>query len=109
MRHARDGTDGRVHQPGVPPRGVGPAVDLPRHQVAVQRRDDRRHRPGDDQPTPLCRELAVPRLPVNFTSGMTGNESCRLRTTWLRISNLLAPWSPVNEMTITAGTIASEA
>src|SRR5439155_25486277 len=43
---------------------------------------------------------------VNFTSGNTANESCRLRTTWLRMMSLAVPRSPYRPTVIRAGTMA---
>ena len=46
------------------------------------------------------------RLAVNITSGTTANGSCRLSTTWLKISNCPVAFSPAQIVTTTAGTIA---
>src|ERR1700722_9395542 len=46
------------------------------------------------------------RLAVNITNGTTANGSCRLSTTWLKISNCPVAFSPAQIVTITAGTIA---
>ena len=54
----------------------------------------------------LTRSPMIVRSPVNFTSGTTAKGSCRLSTTWLSTSSLVAPPSPVAATTNTAGTIA---
>src|SRR5436189_159421 len=46
------------------------------------------------------------RLAVNITSGTTANGSCRLSTTWLKISNWPVAFSPAQIVTMTAGTMA---
>src|SRR5436309_2054539 len=44
--------------------------------------------PGDVNSPILRRSL------VNATSGITANESCKLRTTWLRSNNFAVPLAP---------------
>ena len=43
---------------------------------------------------------------VNITSGNTANDSCMLRTTWLRTISCPVPRSPYSPTTMTAGMIA---
>jgi hypothetical protein len=45
---------------------------------------------------------------VKRIKGMTANGSCRLSTTWLKISSLAMPLSPWKAVTNNAGTIAME-
>ena len=47
------------------------------------------------------------RFDVKWISGITANESCRLRITWLRTSRPWVDRSPAIEITTTAGTSAS--
>ena len=46
------------------------------------------------------------RFDVKWISGITANESCRLRITWLKIKRRWVDCSPASEMTTTAGTRA---
>ena len=47
------------------------------------------------------------RFDVKWISGITANESCKLRITWLRISRPWVDWSPASAIATTAGTRAS--
>ncbi len=52
--------------------------------------------------TPMFR-----RFDVKWISGITANESCKLRITWLRMSRPCVDCSPASEITRTAGIRAS--
>ena len=83
-------------RPRPPPHFAGPARSDPldellRHQLAVEGDDDRprRARRGPSTHTGVANVAHVRRFEVKWISGITANESCRLRITWLRTSRLL--------------------
>ena len=100
LRRCLPGPDRDAGEIGRPAGPVAPNSLHPGHEIEqqlhVQRDDHRRPRPRPGRRSSAVRPVRPSgwRSVVNRTRGTTANGSCRLSTTWLRISICAVPLSP---------------